>query len=103
MALSPLFVLLVVFFVGSLVAGDFYRIPITVAFIVAAVYAVAISGGRKLIDRIDDFSRGAANPRIMYMIWIFVLAGAFAAVAKAMGAIDATVNLALSVIPANIY
>ncbi|MBQ1214540.1 MAG: Na+/H+ antiporter NhaC family protein, partial [Tidjanibacter sp.] len=100
-ALSPLFVLLVVFFVGSLVAGDFYRIPITVAFIVAAVYAVAISGGRKLIDRIDDFSRGAANPRIMYMIWIFVLAGAFAAVAKAMGAIDATVNLALSVIPAN--
>ncbi len=101
MALSPLFVLLVVFFVGSLLAGDFYRIPITVAFIVAAVYAVAISGGRKLIDRIDDFSRGAANPRIMYMIWIFVLAGAFAAVAKAMGAIDATVNLALSVIPAN--
>ena len=101
MALSPLFVLLVVFFIGSLLAGDFYRIPITVAFIVAAVYAVAISKGSKLVERIDNFSRGAANPRIMYMIWIFVLAGAFAAVAKAMGAIDATVNLALSVIPAN--
>ena len=101
MALSPLFVLLAVFFVGSLLAGDFYRIPITVAFIVAAVYAVAISKGGKLVERIDNFSHGAANPRIMYMIWIFVLAGAFAAVAKAMGAIDATVNLALSVIPAN--
>lgn len=100
-ALSPLMVLLVVFFVGSLVAGDFYRIPITVAFIVAAVYAVAISRGGKLSERIDNFSRGAANPRIMFMIWIFVLAGAFAAVAKAMGAIDATVNLALSVVPAN--
>ena len=100
-ALSPLFVLLAVFFVGSLLAGDFYRIPITVAFIVAAVYAVAISKGGKLVERIDNFSHGAANPRIMYMIWIFVLAGAFAAVAKAMGAIDATVNLALSVIPAN--
>ena len=100
-ALSPLFVLLAVFFVGSLLAGDFYRIPITVAFIVAAVYAVAISKGGKLVERIDNFSRGAANPRIMYMIWIFVLAGAFASVAKAMGAIDATVNLALSVIPAN--
>ena len=100
-ALSPLFVLLAVFFVGSLLAGDFYRIPITVAFIVAAVYAVAISKGGKLVERIDNFSHGAANPRIMYMIWIFVLAGAFASVAKAMGAIDATVNLALSVIPAN--
>lgn len=100
-ALSPLVVLLVVFFVGSLLAGDFYRIPITVAFIVAAVYAVAISKGRGLVERIDDFSRGASNLRIMYMVWIFVLAGAFAAVAKAMGAIDATVNLALSVIPAN--
>lgn len=100
LALSPLVVLLVVFFVGSLLAGDFYRIPITVAFIVSAVYAVAISKGNGLVERIDNFSRGAANPRILYMVWIFVLAGAFAAVAKAMGAIDATVNLALSVIPA---
>ena len=65
MALSPLFVLLVVFFIGSLLAGDFYRIPLTVAFIVAAVYAVAISKGSKLVERIDNFSRGAANPRIM--------------------------------------
>jgi Na+/H+ antiporter NhaC len=37
---------------------------------------------------------------MMLMIWIFVLAGAFANSAKMMGAIDATVNLALLLLPA---
>lgn len=99
-ALTPIIVLLTVYLAGSMIAGDFYRIPIAVAFIIAAVYAVAISKG-SLNDRIDSFSRGAASTRIMYMIWIFVLAGAFATTTKAMGAIDATVMLARSAIPAN--
>ena len=99
-ALTPIIVLLTVYLAGSMIAGDFYRIPIAVAFIIAAVYAVAISKGN-LNDRIDSFSKGAASTRIMYMIWIFVLAGAFATTTKAMGAIDATVMLARSAIPAN--
>lgn len=100
-ALSPIAVLLVVYLAGSIVAGDFYRIPIAVAFVVAAVYAIAITRGETLNERIDLFSKGAADTRIMYMVWIFVLAGAFAAIAKAMGAVDATVNFTLHFVPAD--
>ncbi|MBR5860336.1 MAG: Na+/H+ antiporter NhaC family protein [Bacteroidaceae bacterium] len=100
-ALSPIIVLLTIYLAGSIVAGDFYRIPIAVAFMVASVYAIAISRGETLNNRIDNFSNGAANPRIMYMIWIFVLAGAFAALAKAMGAVDSTVGITLNLIPGN--
>ncbi|MBQ2786404.1 MAG: Na+/H+ antiporter NhaC family protein [Bacteroidaceae bacterium] len=101
LALSPIAVLLTIYLAGSIVAGDFYRIPIAVSFVVAAVYAVAITRGETLAERIDRFSQGAANTRIMLMVWIFVLAGAFAAVAKAMGAVDATVNFTLCFIPGN--
>ena len=101
LALSPIIVLLTIYLAGSIIAGDFYRIPIATAFIVASVYAVAITRGSTLDERIEYFSKGAANTRIMYMIWIFVLAGAFAALAKAMGAVDATVQLTLNLIPSN--
>ena len=101
LALSPIMVLLVIYLVGSIVAGDFYRIPIAVAFVVASVYALTITRENTLNERIDCFSRGAADTRIMYMVWIFVLAGAFAAVAKGMGAVDATVNFTLHFIPSN--
>lgn len=99
LALSPIVVLLTIYFVGSIVAGDFYRIPIAAAFLFASVYAVAIMRGNSLNERIEMFSKGAANTRIMLMVWIFVLAGAFAAVAKAMGAVDSTVNFTLALVP----
>ena len=101
LALSPIIILLTIYLAGSIIAGDFYRIPITTAFIVASIYAVAITRGSTLDERIEHFSKGAANTRIMYMIWIFVLAGAFAALAKAMGAVNATVQFTLNFIPSN--
>ena len=67
----------------------------------ASAYAVVMSGGLPLRQRIDIYSRGAATGQMMLMIWIFVLAGAFANSAKVMGAIDATVNLALTLLPGN--
>lgn len=76
--------------------------PITVAFTVASIYAVAITRGIKLEERIRQYSRGASDPNILLMIWIFVLAGAFATGAKSMGAIDATVNLILSLLPSSL-
>ena len=99
LAVSPVVVLLVVYLVGSIIAGDFYRIPIATAFVVASVYAVAITRGETLSKRVDTFSKGAADVRIMLMVWIFVLAGAFAAVAKEMGAVDTTVALTLDFVP----
>ena len=96
--LSPLIVFLSVYLLTSICAGDFYKMPITVAFTVASIYAVAITRGIKLEERIRQYSRGASDPNILLMIWIFVLAGAFATGAKSMGAIDATVNLILSLL-----
>lgn len=101
-ALSPLFVFLCLYLVTSLVVNDFYKVPITVAFLVSSVYAILITKGLNLNDRIYHFSMGASNKNIMLMIWIFILAGAFAQSAKAMGAIDATVNLTLTILPDNL-
>ena len=98
-ALSPLLVFIVFYLVTSIIAGDFYKIPITVAFMVSSIYAIIVSGGKPLMQRVDTYSRGAATEQMMLMIWIFVLAGAFAHSAKSMGSIDATVNLTLNILP----
>ena len=98
-ALSPIVVFILFYLVTSIIAGDFYKIPITVAFMVSSIYAICIAGDRPLMQRINNYSRGAATEQMMLMIWIFVLAGAFAHSAKHMGSIDATVNLALSMLP----
>lgn len=99
-ALSPLLVFILLYLVTSILARDFYKVPITVAFMASSIYAVIISRGMTLQKRIDIFSQGAGTSQMMLMIWIFVLAGAFANSAKMMGAIDATVNLALLLLPA---
>ena len=101
-ALSPLVVFLCLYLVTSLLINDFYKIPITVAFMVSSIYAVATTKGLSLNDRLLQYSAGAANKNIMLMIWIFILAGAFAQSAQAMGAIDATVNLTLRLLPGNL-
>ncbi|WP_455585450.1 Na+/H+ antiporter NhaC family protein [Bacteroides sp.] len=101
-ALSPLFVFLCLYLVTSIIVNDFYKVPITVAFLVSSCYAIAITRGLKLDQRIYQFSVGASNKNIMLMVWIFILAGAFAQSAKQMGAIDATVNLTLHILPDNL-
>lgn len=101
LALSPFLIFMVVYLVGSIIAGDFYELPLTVAFLVASAYAIAITPKIKLRERVNIFSRGAGDENIMLMIWIFVLAGAFATAASKMGAIDATVNLTLRLLPAS--
>lgn len=99
LSLSPLLVFLVLYLVTSIIVNDFYKVPITVAFVVSSIYAICITGGLTLSQRIEQFSKGAANPGMMLMIWIFILAGAFAQSAKEMGAVDATVNLTLQLLP----
>jgi len=101
-ALSPLFVFLCLYLVTSIIVNDFYKVPITVAFLASSCYAIAITRGLSLEHRIYQFSVGASNKNIMLMVWIFVLAGAFAQSAKQMGAIDATVNLTLHILPDNL-
>lgn len=92
-------VFMVVYLVGSILAGDFYKVPLTVAFLAASAYAVCITPKLNLKKRIALFSRGAGDENLMLMVWIFILAGAFAKAAGAMGAIDATVALTLRMLP----
>lgn len=100
-ALSPLFVFIAIYLLTSIIKADFYAIPISVAFMVSCIYAVCICKAKNLNARISAFSKGASSENIMLMIWIFVLAGAFANTAKTIGSVDATVNLMLSVLPNN--
>lgn len=97
-AISPLAVFLLVYLVSSLVAGDFYKVPVSAAFLLAGVYGVAVARG-PIPERLAAFSRGAGHPNVLLMIWIFLLAGAFAQTARSIGAVDATVSLMLSVVP----
>lgn len=101
-ALLPLFIFLGVYLVTSLIVNDFYKVPITVAFVISSVAAIAMTRGLSLNKRVSLFSGGAGDKNILLMIWIFILAGAFAQSAKAMGAIDATVNLTLHILPDNL-
>lgn len=99
LALSPLLVFLCLYLMTSFIVKDFYKVPITVAFMLSSCYAIAITRGLSIEERIRRFSSGACNTNIMLMVWIFIMAGAFTQSAKDMGAIDATVNLTLNLLP----
>lgn len=105
LALSPLFLLIVLIVAFTVYSVDDSHkdtnLSLTVAFMISSIYAVAISGGMPIKSRVDTYSKGAGANNLMLMLWIYVLAGSFAASAKAMGAVDATVNLALSILPAS--
>ena len=105
LALSPLFLLIVLIVTFTIYSVDASHkdtnLSLTVAFMISSIYAIAISGGMPIRSRVDTYSKGAGANNLMLMLWIYVLAGSFAASAKAMGAVDATVNLALSILPAS--
>lgn len=98
-ALSPAIIFLGVYLGGSLWLGDFYAVPVSVALMIAAVWSLLIFTRRPLRERVSVFSRAAATEDILYMVWIFILAGAFAALAGGIGAVDATVRLTLAWLP----
>jgi len=98
-SVSPLLVFLAIYTSSSIICGDFYAASIIVSFLVACLYAILIFKGKSIEERFAVLARGAAKEDIMTMVLIFILAGAFAATAKQMGAIEATVNLTLSLVP----
>jgi len=98
LALSPLMVFLFIYLISSILAKDFYKVPIASAFVLASIYAIIITPG-SISERIGIFSKGAGDHNVLLMIWIFVMAGAFASVAKSIGTVEATVNLTLTLLP----
>lgn len=99
LAISPIIVFLAFYLVVSIIMGDFYKMPIAVALVIASMWAVSIFRGKTLSQRIEIFSKEAGSSNVLYMVWIFVLAGAFAMLAQKVGAVEATVNLTLKYLP----
>ena len=99
LAISPLIVMAAAFVVFSLLLGDFSKTPLIVVFVLTSTYALLVTRGRSLSERIQLFSKGAGDPNLLLMVWIFIMAGAFASSAKAMGAVSATVDLTLFLLP----
>ena len=98
-ALIP-FIVFAVFYLGfSLYAGDFYCVPMPIAFLVASATALVLDRKKNLMDKVDIYAHGMGNVNIMIMCLIFILAGAFASVAKGMGAVDSAVLIARNLIP----
>ena len=100
LALTPLIFFVCVYLGVSIVLGDFYKVPISVAFMLTAIVAVMVSKGT-LKHRIKVFSRGGGSENMLLMIWIFILAGAFANSAKEVGSIDDMVTLTLGFVPSD--
>ncbi|MBQ7555630.1 Na+/H+ antiporter NhaC family protein, partial [bacterium] len=100
-ALIPFAVFAVFYVTLGIIARDFYRVPMTVAFLVAIASALFLNRKKKLSEKVETLAKGMAEPDIMLMCLIFVLAGAFAAVAKASGAVDSAVVIARWIIPDN--
>jgi len=98
----PLGIFLLLFVGSGVITGDFYKMPVLVAFIISGAFALTLNRKESLQKKIEVFAKGAGNSDIILMVLIFILAGAFSNVAKAMGGVDSTVNLSLSVLPPNL-
>ena len=98
-ALLPLGLFLILFIGSGIMTGDFYSMPVLVAFLFSSFAAFFMNRKQSFHEKVGIFCKGAGQESIMMMVMIFLLAGAFSGVAKAMGGVDATVQLSLSLLP----
>ena len=101
-SLLPLGVFLVLFIGSGIISGDFYKMPTLVAFIISTAVAFLFNRKVDFNTKLEVFCKGGGNKDIILMLLIFLFAGAFSGVAKAMGGADAVVSLGLSIVPANL-
>ncbi len=97
-ALLPVAIFLIIYLVPGIIGGDFYRMPILISFFAAAMVAVAMAPGKTISQKMDLFTKGMGHSGIMMMCLIFLMAGGFAGLARAVGAVDATVRIGLSIL-----
>lgn len=97
------FAVFVIFYLGlSICKQDFYGVSMPVAFIVASAAALLQNRSRTLTEKVDCFARSMGDSNIMIMCLVFILAGMFAATAKAAGSVEAAVLIARHLIPENL-
>ena len=100
LALVPIAAMIALLVVLSIYYGGVSNAPLLFIFVLTAMVGVAMTRSVPLKERITIFSCGAGSPNLLLMVWIFMLAGAFAATAKSMGAAGAMVDLTLHILPA---
>ena len=100
LALAPIVAMILLLVAFSVYYGGVSNAPLLLIFVLTAIVAVVVTRGLPLKERVAVFSRGAGSPNLLLMVWIFMLAGAFAASAKDMGAAGAMVDLTLRILPA---
>lgn len=101
-ALLPFFVFLGSYLITSLIIKNFYKVPICVAVLLAVIVAIWMNSREGIEKKLDIFAKGAGNSTIIIMCIIFILAGIFSSIGQTTGAVSSTVNLVLSILPAQI-
>lgn len=101
-ALLPIGVFLVLFLGMGIVFGDFYAMPAIVAFLIALLTAFLQNGKLTFADKMKVISAGIGDENIITMSLIFLCAGGFSGAVTAVGGVESTVNLGLSVLPPSI-
>jgi Na+/H+ antiporter NhaC len=99
LALIPLFIFIFTFLGVGIVLNDFYALPSPIAVLIGIIAAFLLFKS-STEEKIDTLIKGCGESKIMTMCIIYLLAGAFAVVSKAMGGVDAVVNLGINTIDA---
>lgn len=102
MALLPMGIFLALYLVTSIITKDFYKMPVIIALLAACIVAFMMNPKESIDTKLELFCKGAGNLDIIIMLLIFVFSGAFANVAKSMGAVESTVNLGLKFLPSSV-
>lgn len=97
--ISPMIFFIVLYLGSALICGDFAKVPLVSAFFITSVYAIAVTSGLSLPNRVRVYGRGAGKTKVLFMIWLFIAAGIFASCAEAMGSVQATVDIILHFLP----
>ncbi|MBN9285933.1 MAG: Na+/H+ antiporter NhaC family protein [Flavobacterium sp.] len=95
LALLPLFVFIFTFLGAGIILNDFYAFPSPLA-VVIGIIAAFIFFKNTTEDKIDTLIKGCGDSKIMTMCLIYLLAGGFASVTQAMGAVESIVNLGIN-------
>lgn len=101
-ALLPIGVFLVIFLGSGIITGDFYAMPAVVAFLIALCIAFVQNRGVSFNDKISIIAKGVGDDNIITMCLIYLCAGGFSGAVTAVGGVESTVNLGLSILPSSV-
>ena len=89
-ALLPFLVFVIIFLGSGIILDDFYAFPASVAALCGVISAFLLPKAG-FQEKLKFFMKGCGEENIITMCIIYLLAGAFSAVSKATGSIDAVV------------